>query len=423
MGLERPNLYSQRYNCIEETMKQSFISFKRGNSFKMIKREEGFSLVELLVTMVVFVLILTATSNTFIDLLKDFKKQSTLAETNIEGAVGLETLRRDIASAGTGLPWVIATGVTYNEADNDGVTTHNDTLFNESCFPDFTTCANAASDTQPPHAFVSGNGTGSFGSDILSIKSVSVHTDAEAQKWTYVNSSNQVKEWTPASENLGTSDRVIVLSLGTSDATRRTLIAVGTDFTTTYRADTNPDSLADTTGFKPTDASERYIVYGVTDDVSPVDTNLRMPFNRADYYIQRPDNYLSTCAPNTGALYKVKVSHVAGGVTPVMPILDCVADMQVAFRRDEDDDGDIDNTYDGDITTLLLTPAQIRQIKEVRVYILAHEGQRDTSYTSPDSIRVGDASISVGRNLDISAANRNYRWKLYVLVVKTENLK
>lgn len=414
--MERTNLYSQRYNCIEKTM---------------IKREAGFTLVELIITMFIFVLILAATSNTFVDLLKDFKKQSSQAETNIEGAVGLETLRRDIASAGYGLPWVIATGVTYDEATNDGVTTHDDTQLNESCFAPVSSCTSSATDAQPPHAFVSKTAvTGLNTSDILSIKSVSVRTDIASQKWTYVNSSNQVKEWTPATDNLGTSDRVIVLSLGTTDATRRTLIADGTDFTTTYRADTNPDSLDDPNSkFRPADAAERYIVYGVTDNATPVTTNLRMPFNRADYFIQRPITYLSTCAPNTGALYKAVVSQGStGGVAPVMPILDCVADMQVAFRRDSDDDGDIDVGYDGNISAL--TSSDIRQIKEVRVYILAHEGQKDMSYTSPATIRVGDiamqvtdtTSMPVGRDFGIGT-NVNYRWKLYVLVVKTENLK
>jgi hypothetical protein len=65
--------------------------------------------------------------------------------------------------------------------------------------------------------------------------------------------------------------------------------------------------------------------------------------------------------------------------------------------------------------------ADIRaQLAEVRVYILAQQGQRDDSYRTPtDNIYVG--LPGVGRNFDVSGY-RNYRWKLYSIVVKPKNL-
>ena len=79
----------------------------------MVKRQEGFSLIELMITMVVFLLAIAAASNVFTGLLTQFKQQSKIAETNIEGAVGLEILRRDLESAGYGVPWNV-------EIDGDG---------------------------------------------------------------------------------------------------------------------------------------------------------------------------------------------------------------------------------------------------------------------------------------------------------------
>ena len=74
------------------------------------RSEAGFTMVELMVTMVVFVLAIAAASQIFTKLLTQFKQQSKIAETNIEGIVGLDLLRQDIEHAGLGLPWNI-TGV------------------------------------------------------------------------------------------------------------------------------------------------------------------------------------------------------------------------------------------------------------------------------------------------------------------------
>ncbi len=103
--MERRGLYPQHYNNKEK---------------RMIRREAGFTLIELLITMVIFILVIAAGSQIFTGLLTQFKQQSKIAETNIEGIVGLEILRQDIEHAGYGLPWVIPTGVTYSEASSHG---------------------------------------------------------------------------------------------------------------------------------------------------------------------------------------------------------------------------------------------------------------------------------------------------------------
>jgi len=358
------------------------------------KKEAGFTLIELLITMVVFVLVIAAGSQIFTGLLTQFKQQSKIAETNIEGIVGLEILRQNIEHAGYGLPWIIPTGVTYSEASSSPASTYNDA-------------------SNPPRAILSGNGTGFNVSDYLVIKAINVARNDVCQRWTTLKATApNVRTWTPSSENLIASDKVIVLSPGATDLNSRTLVISGTTFSTTYGSVTSSTWL-------PTDAMGANIVYGVDPDTSP----LRMPFNRADYFISNA-NVPQRCAPNTGVLEKVVVNQNGGGLTNPLPLLDCVADMQVVYRRDTNGDGTIDNTTD-DISAL--TAQQIRdQVKEVRIYILAHEGQYDRNYTYPNStITLGEFGLGSNFNLatTIGANWQNYRWKVNTLVVKPNNLR
>jgi hypothetical protein len=105
--------------------------------------------------------------------------------------------------------------------------------------------------------------------------------------------------------------------------------------------------------------------------------------------------------------------------------------MQIVFGLDTDADGVVDSTYSDDITSM--TAAVIRaQVVEVRVHILAQEGQRDDSYENPyDNVTVG--SGSAGRSFvfassgftssgNVSNNFKHYRWKVHNIVVKPKNL-
>ena len=157
-----------------------------------------------------------------------------------------------------------------------------------------------------------------------------------------------------------------------------------------------------------------------------------MPFNRADYYVSTspPTGVPARCAPHTGVLVKSVLNNDSTGTYNTTPLLDCVADMQVIYGFDNDNDGDFvpgtgGDGYLDDISTW--SAQDIRnKVKEVRVYILAHEGQKDVTYTYPDnSISLG-GDVALGRSFDlqnnIGAGWQNYRWKVYELVVKTRNL-
>ena len=384
----------------------------------MIRREAGFTLVELIITMVIFVFVIAAASQVFVGLITQFKQQSKIAETNIEGIVGLDIMRQDIESVGYGLPWVWVHAAlsSADEAVNDAATLHDDTVFNDIAVD------------AVPRAVVSGDSLGvscqgGVCSDVLVIKATNVARNEASQKWTYVSPDNTVRVWDNPGEILADNDRAIVISLGNTDATLRTLVlnAAGS-FTATYVA---PNSLS--TGFAPADTTDSRIVYGM----AGAGGDLRMPFNRADYYVRTPaaPNMPARCATGTGVLYKATVSQADGSLSE-LPLLDCVADMQVYYRLDTDNDGESESEWS---TLSVLTAADIRnQLREVRVYVLAHEGQRDTSYTfsgfTPGAcstcVRVGQ-SATLGRDFNLSTITDylNYRWKVYTIVVQPKNLR
>ncbi|MCR4309399.1 MAG: prepilin-type N-terminal cleavage/methylation domain-containing protein [Deltaproteobacteria bacterium] len=354
----------------------------------MNRRNAAFTLVELMIAMAIVMLVLYAAINFFIVSVRQYKVQTKITETNVEGILGLELFRQDLESLGFGLPWnnlgsYTETGVGLNDGNN-----------------------------LAPRAVVSIKGGGGFtvnNSDYLVIKSARVGMSSAAGKWTTLTQANVQRTWTTsagAGENLANSDYVIVLALGSTDANRRSLVNPGAPYT----QDNN------TSAFVPLEPYSANIVYGI-DNVIPV-----RPFNRANYYIDNTE-VPQRCAPNTGVLVKVVLPH--DGTTPTpLPLLDCVADMRVVYGLDNNADGIVDS-WTSDLALLFpagpAAAADIRaQLVEIHVNILGQEGQRDDSYTTPsNTIFVG--SEGVGSNFDVSGY-RNYRWRQYSIVVKPKNL-
>jgi len=387
----------------------------------MIKQEKGFTLVELMITMVLFVFVMAAGSQIFSGLLTQFKQQSKITETNIEGVVGLEMLRQDIEKAGYALPFVIPAGISYPEAINSpSGLPYSPANYNETT---------SGGTTNPPRAVLSGDGAGLNGSDVLIIKAVNVAQKIVTEKWSHLTLKDGVltkKTWDVAGENFADGDYVMALTTGTTDSNRRTLVVSDGSFYKPY------SSVND---FGPTVATEARYIYGLHDSTP------HMPFNRADYYISAA-NVPQRCAANTGVLMKSIISHVNGALdaNETLPLLDCVADMQVVFGVDQDTplDGTIncyvDNLNDGLVT---VDAENIRmRVKEVRIFLLGHEGQIDRSFNfqapiNPSSITVGETSGNctgatvLGRDFNLNGITdwQNYRWKVYTMVVLPMNLR
>jgi prepilin-type N-terminal cleavage/methylation domain-containing protein len=290
----------------------------------MRRRESGFSLLELMIALAIVAFVLAAASTFFIGVVKQYKIQSKITESNVEGVIGLEILRQDLESLGFGLPWEM-NGITYNEPPLGG-------------------------STEPPRAIGSVNATDN--SDYLILRSARVGMASAAGKWTTLRAGPVTRAWGAADEDLGSGDRVIVLAPGGSNTDQRVLL------TPLEGADFSASSLS---AFDPADDFRTNIVYGIDNG------SLQRPFNRADYYIANNPAYPTPahCAANTGVLVKAVMAHDLPGTRNLFPLLDCVADLQVVYGLDTDADGGVNEWTD---TLGTLTAADLRtQLIEVRL--------------------------------------------------------
>ena len=370
----------------------------------ILRGQKGVSFIELLIVMTLVVIVLTMNTDTFGVIFRQSRQQTQAVGAQMDRVVGLEILRTDLEHAGFGLPWSFQGTINYSEATGNDQKTYNDGNDATSVPPN-----------SPPRALVSGNDPTAFtlnNSDYLVIKSTIVGASEASQRWTYSTGSTP-HTW--GSNDLQSNDRVVVIWPQSSGAFNKVLVMNAGAFFIKY-------SLIPTTpAFIPV-GSQRYVIYGADPD-----TDLRMPFNRADYYIERPSDIPQACAPNTGVLYKATINQGNGARNPE-PLIDCVADMQVIYRLDANNDGIIDSPPVNDISGL--TAQQVReQVKEVRVYILSHEGQADSSFRYGNStITVGEFGLGRTFNLETTIGTtpgrewNHYRWKVSTLVVKPRNL-
>lgn len=412
-----------------------------------MRRRGGFTLIELLVAMTVFIFVIAAASTLFTSLLTQFKQQSRVAETQIEGIIGLELLRRDIKHAGYGLPWDM-NGGTYTEAGVDGNTLWIDRDFNDG--PPINAATHPARGTDIAGASnapgaIRSNDVGLYGSDVLVLKGTNFARNDASQKWTRLGYGDAatgpvIREDVGSGDDFGdfvSSDRVIVIAPSMGRRLVRSDSADAASWRITYNTVStvfDPDLfVSPTTEEKKLEIN---LVYGIKPApvgggaVSPTDPS--MPFNRVDYYVRIPAgavNMPNQCAQGTGILYRGEVIH-SNGLHTELPVFDCVADFQVGYTDNNGVIQDQDYTY-------TLTAAEIRdQIRTVTVSILAQDGQKDPTnctvanpcITNP--VLVGPDATR-GRNFNFNtipalntATNRwqNFHWKVYIFTVTMENL-
>ena len=379
----------------------------------MARHEEGYTLAELVVVILIFSVVMTLISISFNRIVAGSGQISRSVESDIGGLIGLELLRSDLESAGFGLPWTLS-GVTYQE------TTKGEMV---SGYPG--TSALSFNDDPPeaPKAYKSGNDVGFNGSDYLVLKGTPLAMSGTSRSWSYMNYTANGVVVKPSKSEVelipGDHERTIVLKSSVrSGSAQRELVAVGsTTFTLVFDEQLRPE-------FLPKRSEDQYLVYGVAPKAenSPNNT-LVYPYNRADYYISRDDDTSQSCAGHTGVLYKATMNHQPQHptYTPI-PILDCVADLQVVFMMETSSDGilvpenDISGYNAEDLRALL---------KEVRVYVMAQQGKRDPDYSYPagDPQRVLVVGDRVWSKSDFVANGwLNYHWKVYTIVVQPKNL-
>ncbi|MSN26358.1 MAG: prepilin-type N-terminal cleavage/methylation domain-containing protein [Geobacter sp.] len=430
----------------------------------------GFTLIEMLVTMVLVIVVIMITGSAFESILKSTGRLTSSEESNIEGVIGLEMFRHDLHQMGYGLPDTFLTPApTYIEAKFAPANKFNDAPSGVprpiASWDSLTGFTDTNADSSSSETGTATTTASSFsildGTDYLAIKATTVGHNKTSKKWTYMTysalagaafSERGPNKWSNTEENFVTGERVIVIKPTFTDSgTTKTLIFNNNNGgnASIYWSDVTTNSISD--AFRPGPADSTYFLYGVDDSA------LGMPFNRADYFVARPLNTSkipATCAPNVGILYKATVNHKDGRLN-YMPLLDCVADMQVVFGWDANNDGVIteSSAYSdtaaisvagtasvADIRTIMLDPIEIKnKLRYVKVYIMAQEGRKDANFTNTDvlvnntySVVVGDASSATPSNVNITkgytAANLaakqwlNYRWKIYRIVVRPKNL-
>lgn len=407
-------------------------------------KQNGFTLVELLIAMTVFIVVLMISADAFKTIITQAAKLFRSEESNIEGVISLEMMRHDLQQAGYGL-FTQTLGTAYTgEASIAPASTYNETSFTAP--PRALVFGNSIANGTTDNASESGNNYALMpGSDYLAIKGTSVGRSNASQRWTYLKLNAGAVEpniWPSGKENFSPSEKVVVLQRKLNASTNDKILVNNPSTGDFYYSYSNVAFNNYSTDYY------KYLIYGLDDSASLP----RMPFNRTDYFVSRPSatgKMPSVCAPNTGVLYKTVVNNSTvasnGGKLTYFPILDCVGDLQIVLGWDlysgasAGTDGNLDTYSNADgssvsgpasvaqVQAALLDPIAIRNsLKMVKIYILAQNGRLDRAYSSPSPIAVGDGLVGAnprGRDVNIAANGwENYRWKVYQVVVRPKNL-
>ena len=409
-------------------MKKS-ISLNDKNMMKSIyTSNHGFTLIEMIIVMAVFIVVLVITGESLKTILGKGGVVLRSEESNTEGVIGLELMRHDLQQIGFGLFTDDLSIPSYSEAASAPYSTYND--------------ANAV-----PRAIVTGDNllvAGVLnGTDYLAVKGTTVANSTVSQLWTYVNDTGVPKRW-GRDDFTDSSNKMIAIEQkfdkSKNTMVRRLVQVSSSNYGVEYAADGTFNDLADaaTTAYTPS-TGKIYYLYGIDTGV----TSFRAPFNRADYFISQTPGPPVSCSPATGVLYKATMIQSSGEFTKT-PILDCVADMQVVLGWNSTSDPEKSNEVqaytnaDGTIVSgsnpnglnfasILGNASEVRnRLRLVMVYLLAQDGRRDPEFVNTNtSMVVGDPGIgaTLTKTVDLTTGNfRNYRWKLYRIIVRPKNL-
>ncbi|GFO58051.1 type IV pilus minor pilin PilW [Geomonas silvestris] len=384
--------------------------------------QKGFTLAEVMVAMALFMVVIALVGKSFNSALHTSTVIAKSEESNIDGVLGLEMLRHDIVQAGYGLYTLADTAPSFSEAAAGTLAAdYNDTA-----------------GKAVPRGVVGDNdldkGDNSIilsGTDYLAIKGTSLGTESAAQKWSYMNYTTPAKIWTKGEDKLSDGvDKVITLrqvySTGNLDRKLVFDTSTPTSWALTYRDDGKYAST-----YHPTANGQVYYYYGLGSSTP------RAPFNRVDYLVKRvPQEMSKSCAPGAGTLYKTVLNQSDGSMTQI-PLLDCVADMQVVLgwnATGASGSNVVDTWSNANGTTTSpgnplspSDPAFVRSsLKVVKVFILAQDGVYDRSFNNPSTpLLIGDDTSlgSLSRYIDLSGPNyQHYRWKLYRFTARPTSL-
>ncbi len=367
-----------------------------------MKRENGFTLIELLVSLLMLTIVVGLTLIFFTKQLQLTTSQSRISESSQEVLSAVETLRRDIETAGYGLPWDMA-GASYSEAKSQSHTAYNDAPSNA------------------PRAIIIDNANSYLvlKGSTFSYNKASKHWGAYDSSGVFYNgfSNSTASDYTNLNRFVK-NDYAIILTAGTN-----VLIRNGLNWSYKYNGTSFPN---------PPPESNSYLVYGILNSKTG---SPKAPFNRIDYYIKTPKNLPANCAAKTKVLYRDIMKSSTGNFT-AYPILDCVAGFHIWLGQ-ADSSGTI--TYSSS-PAFAIAPSgadkaadERAKLKIVKVYLLVQNGEEDRNYnfqnspefSNPSSYKFTDIDTSPPTHyFDLSGITdwKNYRWKLIKISVIPKNL-
>jgi prepilin-type N-terminal cleavage/methylation domain-containing protein len=424
----------------------------------MKNSHRGFTLIELIVVMAVFMVVLMITGEAFKTILQQSSKLFRSEESNIEGVVGLEMLRHDLQQAGYGLFTHVPRA--FSEANVTIANPFNNASTATAVIPSAVKFGNDLGVTSDTTSESGSTYSALSNSDYIAIKATTVGRSSASQRWTYlkyVSSTVTPHSWASNAENFITAEKVLVMERVSSSKGLKIVDGpVSPGFYYPYSNTAFTDSYFSNYS---TAVSSNFVLYGLDDK----DSNPRMPFNRTDYFVAAPASGTlpPVCALGAGILYKTIVNNSTdtstGGKLTYYPVLDCVLNMQVILGWDLytgtslGNDGNIDVWTNADATkgatadsnsayvtsssalvearAALKDPSRLRtSLKLIKVYILAQNGRKDSNYTSPSPMVVGNTKSDgtdpqgLGYSYTIPSSMINYRWKVYQVTVRPKNL-
>jgi prepilin-type N-terminal cleavage/methylation domain-containing protein len=369
-------------------------------NFEIVSRNDnGTTLTELLITIAIFSVVMTGIYSLYTAYVRHATREYRLAQSEIETVIAGNIIERDIMMAGYGLaedygglvftPPPLSLGATDNIAPGSTI--------------------NPLGGKYPT--------TGLAGADALYMMGTSLGVYSRAsQSWTYLKSISpaEFQNWGDHREDVQLNDRVIYMEPNT-----RTILTEGASWRFIYPSTPNLSG----------NEGRGSIIYGLSRPPQGSGSEIPRPYYVVQYRLGGAGADMpKTCARGTRSLQRVEMTNGES----IEPLLACVRDLQVAFGIDVSSlkDGIIDLWDNGGIIAASYDYREIQQrLKQVRVYILVQNGDRDTDYlyanpdnpATPERIRVGDKNLGIGRDIALTAEQRKYRWRLISLTITPRN--
>lgn len=363
---------------------------------KHMKNKYGFSLIELLIVMAIFAVVMAGLYAATSVQLREGVKEYRLAESEMELGISKNIIERDINMAGYGL-------MDDYDFDDDGT-------------PNFNPRAAGATNDNPDTLTLMGTALG------LASRAAQGWAPAQSVAATVPS----FLTFNDAREDVRANDRIIIM-----DPNTKGLVGDGAEWRFKYNT-TTPKivRLSDDTAF--TQSFVGMTVYGISHDGTTAD--ITQPYYAVRYYLGGTPPTL--CATGTQNLLRAE-SKTSASPAGGEPMLNCVLDFQVALGLDTNEDGTIDSWDNGGVTAQGYSSKDLnKRLKQVRAYALVQAGNRDQSYTysnpdpayasTPDKIRVGDLYLqggATGREVQLTAEQRKYRWKVVTFAVTPRNTR